>query len=63
MSYINGRHRVTVTLQAGVRRTVVIHWVMPEATGTGARGGPHAGARSVHSHDHLFGPVRRGFAR
>jgi hypothetical protein len=34
-SYINGRHRVTAMLQAGVRRTVVIHWVMPEETETG----------------------------
>lgn len=31
-SYINGRHRVTAMLEAGVRRTVVIHWEMPEET-------------------------------
>lgn len=27
--YINGRHRTTAMLDAGVRRTVVIHWEMP----------------------------------
>jgi hypothetical protein len=32
-SYINGRHRVTAMLEAGVRRTVVIHWEMPGETG------------------------------
>ncbi|MGH3220783.1 MAG: hypothetical protein ACRDPY_19150 [Streptosporangiaceae bacterium] len=31
--YINGRHRVTAMLEAGVRRTVIIHWEMPEEAG------------------------------
>jgi hypothetical protein len=30
-SYIYGRHKVTAMLEAGVRRTVVIHWEMPQA--------------------------------
>lgn len=29
--YINGRHRTTAMLDAGVRRTVVIRWKMPDA--------------------------------
>jgi hypothetical protein len=35
-SYINERHQVTAMLQAGVRRTVVIHWATPEETETGS---------------------------
>jgi hypothetical protein len=30
-SYLNGRHKVTAMLEAGVRRTVVIHGEMPQA--------------------------------
>ena len=30
--YINGRHRTTAMLEAGVRRTVIIRWNMPDST-------------------------------
>jgi hypothetical protein len=33
-SYMNGRHKATAMLEAGVRRTVVIHWEMPQARST-----------------------------
>lgn len=33
--YINGRHRTTAMLDAGVRRTVIIRWEMPETVQAG----------------------------
>lgn len=36
--YINGRHRTTAMLEAGVRRTVIIRWNMPDSA-PGSHGG------------------------